>query len=155
MYSCISQHTAIHCKEKRRTKHTEQRNAGSNEMQECTRQFAYINRGMHQTICISLLGVLGPSLFCPCLSSSLPHSRARAGSTRSGAGPFTQMTRLSTYSCISGISVCLVPLRVDFLLKTDSGCPRDAEVTFFTLSFPLLFFSFFCFFFSFTPDTHP
>jgi len=32
--------------------------------------------------------------------------------------------------------VALFTLRVEFLLKTDSGYPRDAEVTLFTLASP-------------------
>jgi len=40
------------------------------------------------------------------------------------------------FSFESRVSKFYTPLRVEFLLKTDSGYPRDAEVTLFTLANP-------------------
>jgi len=47
--------------------------------------------------------------------------------------------RVST--CI-GLFFSFFPLRVEFLLKTDSGYPRDVEVTLFTLASPFFLFFF-------------
>ena len=39
-------------------------------------------------------------------------------------------------ACLALVFVCLGLLRVEFLLKTESGYLRDAEVTLFTLANP-------------------
>ena len=45
----------------------------------------------------------------------------------------TQLARQVHQECTQFVFVCL---RVDFLMKTDSGYPKDAEVTLFTLATP-------------------